>query len=105
MMVNVLYKYSIQKSSTPAANGSTMWVIGKIDEDGNPVQTYTVTETTYESRNDYVCSCPSYKPLCKHVHWVKGLKMLINREPTRTGGIFNPATNDWEPYGNEEEDV
>ena len=96
IMVKTAHVYSIRKQSTPIPGGGTAWVVGKLDEDFNPVDIYTVTEKTNQDKVVYHCSCPAYKDLCKHIHWVKALKLRMNREPGLTSGLFNPATNNWD---------
>lgn len=103
-MVKTAFNYVVRKSSLPNGNTSNLpvWDVFKVDEDMNSAASYRVIESYSRKTKDdgtpvieHHCSCPAYKNLCKHVVWVKSLKMNIARDETITGGKFNPATNTW----------
>lgn len=103
-MVNVLHTYAVRKSSLPNASGGQTWDVIKIDDDMNMSAAYRVVEVRKGELTDYHCSCPAYKALCKHIHWVKSLKLAINRDERIIGGKFNPADHSWQFERNQEEE-
>lgn len=103
-MVKTAFNYVVRKSSLPNGNSSNLsnWDVFKVDEDMNAASSYRVIEGYSRKTKDdgtpvveYFCSCPAYKNLCKHVVWVKSLKLHMQADEAITGGRFNPATNGW----------
>lgn len=103
-MAKTAFNYVVRKSSLPNGNTSNLpvWDIFKVDEDLNAANTYRVIESYSRRTNDdgsaileYTCSCPAYKKLCKHIVWVKSLKMHMKVDEAITGGRFDPSDNSW----------
>ncbi len=95
-MVKVAHTYTIRESALTNEAGQKFWDMHKVDEDFNAESSYRIIEIPKNGVIEYYCSCPAYKSLCKHIHWLKALKLKINRDATIIGGVFNPAKNDWD---------
>lgn len=68
----------------------------KLDRDGECEQTYTVLQTIKAGQLEYICGCPAYKALCKHIHWVKFLRQKMLKDTSIVGGRHFPKEGTWE---------
>jgi len=85
-------KYLIRKDARPDI---IQWNCFKFDPDDEHLETYHVIETLNKGTIEYTCTCPAYKALCKHIHWVKYLRQKIKHDPHITGGRFFPKEGTW----------
>lgn len=96
---NTLYRYTVRKSALPNPLSDLQnWDVYKVDNDFNAAATYRVIESMSTRRDgtiEYTCSCPAWKDLCKHVHWVKSLKLKMKSNPDIIGGKFDPSNHEW----------
>lgn len=74
----------------------TQWNIFKLDRDWECIDTYQVLQTTKAGQLEYICSCPAYKALCKHISWVKYLRQKMLHNTSITGGRHFPKEGTWE---------
>lgn len=95
--------YNVRKSYLQPNPDLDRWDLFKLDDEGEHVETYNVFEEYTRKTNDsgqslkrFICTCPSYKSPCKHITWINSLRMNMRRDPTITGGTFNPATAQWQ---------
>lgn len=72
------------------------WNVFKLDRDGEHVDSYKVIQTEKAGQREYTCTCPSYKPFCKHVHWVKFLRQKMMNNTAIVGGRHFPKEGTWE---------
>src|SRR5262245_34599704 len=102
-MVKTLYTYRIaqtRKGKDSLPSFEPPYSVAKLDADLELVAEYMVHVERHKYKDDervFVCTCPSYKAICKHVHWVKAFRRRqeSSAEPLSCA-YFNPATAELE---------
>ena len=76
----------------------TQWNVFKLDRDGEHENTYQVIQVERAGEMEFTCTCPSYKPFCKHISWVKFLrqKTATNKDAAIVGGRYFPKEGTWQ---------
>lgn len=76
-----------------------VWQVSKlVSEDLECEAFYNVVEEP-GMRRDWICSCPAYKPYCKHIFMVKAYRTYLTKAITKgepiISGMFDPSDNSW----------
>ncbi len=72
------------------------WNVFKLDRDGEHIDSYHVIQTEKAGHQEYTCTCPAYKPFCKHISWVKFLRQKMLRDTSIVGGRHFPKEGTWQ---------
>lgn len=87
------YRITYEARATPPR-----YRVSKLDNDLEVHAVYDVfmerrTTGREEEEFVYICGCPAYKPLCKHVHWVKAFRLRTKGRNDVSCAYFDPALN------------
>lgn len=90
------YLYRVTRSVTQP----NMWSVSKLNsEDLECESFYNVVEDP-GGRREWVCSCPAYKPYCKHIFMVKAYRLALTKSITKgnpiISGIYDPSDSSWQ---------
>lgn len=85
-------KYTVQKSRR---EDRCQYDINKFDPDDDHLDSYYIIVTTKDGQREYICSCPAYKALCKHIHWTKHYVRQVEKDPTILRGRYFPKDGTW----------